>query len=190
MGIVLLFLPSALEKRFKITFSSGMQILFVVFLYAAIILGETRSYYRRFPHWDTLLHTLSGVMLSAVGFSIIDIINNDKKINLGLSEWFMALFSFSFAVMLDTFWEIIEFCMDLLMDLNMQQYISPNGVVLIGRAAVFDTMKDLVVDVLGALIVSIFGYCMLKRRKTSSSKPILQLPQDTALHPEKGPDRG
>ncbi|MDR2136105.1 MAG: hypothetical protein LBO76_05770, partial [Treponema sp.] len=94
LGLVLVFLPSALEHKFKITFSNEMHILFVLFLYGAIILGEVRGYYRKFYHWDTLLHTFSGVMLSSFGFCIIDIINKSKKINLGLSDWFMSFFSF------------------------------------------------------------------------------------------------
>jgi hypothetical protein len=165
LGLVLVFLPSALEHRFKITFSNEMHILFVLFLYGAIILGEVRGYYRKFFHWDTLLHTLSGVMLSSFGFCIIDIINKSKKINLGLSDWFMSFFSFCIAIMLDTLWEIIEFIMDVFMDLNMQQYILPDGTVLAGHYALVDTMKDLIVDAIGALIISIIGYTILRRHK-------------------------
>jgi hypothetical protein len=167
LGIIVLFLPSALEHKFKISFSNGMHIFFILFLYGAIILGEVQGYYRKYFHWDTVLHTLSGAMLSSFGFSIIDIINKNEKINLGLSDGFMSFFSFCFAVMLDTLWEIIEFIMDIFMDLNMQQYILPDGTILIGRYALFDTMKDLIVDVLGALVISIVGYILLKKRKNT-----------------------
>jgi hypothetical protein len=167
LGLIVLFLPSALEHKFKITFFNEMHILFVLFLYGAIILGEVQGYYQKFYHWDTLLHTLSGVMLSSFGFCIIDIINKSKKINLGLSNWFMSFFSFCFAIMLDTLWEIIEFVIDMFLDLNMQQYILPDGTVLSGHYAIVDTMKDLIVDALGALIISIIGYILLKRRKNS-----------------------
>jgi uncharacterized membrane protein YjdF len=165
LGSVVLFLPSALERKFKISFSNGIHIFFILFLYATIILGEVQGYYRKFYHWDTVLHTLSGGMLSSFGFCIIDIINKSKRINLGLSDWFMSFFSFCFAIMLDTLWEIIEFIMDMFMDLNMQQYILPDGTILAGHYAVVDTMKDLIVDVLGALFICIIGYILLKRRR-------------------------
>jgi cytochrome c biogenesis protein CcdA len=167
LGLAVLFLPSALERKFKITFPNGIYILFVLFLYGAIILGEVQEYYRKFYHWDTLLHALSGVMLSSFGFCIIDIINKSEKINLGLSDRFMSFFSFCFAIMLDTLWEIIEFVMDMFMDLNMQQYNLPDGTVLAGHYALVDTMKDLIVDTFGALIISIIGYILLRKRKTS-----------------------
>jgi flagellar biosynthesis protein FliR len=188
LGVFALFLPSALEHRFKVTFPNAMHIIFVVFLYAAVILGEVQGFYRRFFHWDTVLHTLSGAMLASFGFSIIDIINRSERINLGLSDWFMSFFSFCFAVMLDTLWEIVEFCMDAFLSLNMQQYILPNGTVLAGHAAVVDTMKDLIVDVLGALCISVMGYILLKKRRpdtqtqggsgTAKEKPALRGPDE------------
>jgi hypothetical protein len=165
LGSVVLFLPSALEHKFKISFSSGIHIFFILFLYGAIILGEVQGYYRKFYHWDTVLHTLSGSMLSSFGFCIIDIINKSERINLGLSDWFMSFFSFCFAVMLDTLWEIMEFIMDVFMDLNMQQYVLPDGTILAGHYAIVDTMKDLIVDILGALLISAVGYILLKRRR-------------------------
>jgi len=164
-GLVILFLPSAIEHKFKITFFNGLHILYVLFLFSSIILGQVRGYYNRFFHWDTVLHALSGGMLATFGFCIIDIINKNEKINLGLSDGFMSFFAFCFAVMLDTFWEIIEFFMDAFMDLNMQQYKLPDGTILIGHYAVVDTMKDLIVDVLGALVVSIIGYILFRRKK-------------------------
>jgi hypothetical protein len=163
LGLSVLYLPSMLKKRLGLVFTDGMQIIFVIFLYAAIILGEASNFYRTFPHWDTLLHTLSGVMLGAFGFSVIDILNKYSNGYVKLSPLFVAVFSFCFAVTLDTLWEILEFSMDFLMDLNMQQYMTRSGVILIGKDAVFDTMKDLIVDVLGALGVCVAGYFSKKR---------------------------
>jgi hypothetical protein len=166
MGIILLFLPSIFRKQIQVTFTDGMQIMFVLFLFAAIILGEVQNFYRKFQYWDTLLHTFSGVLLGAFGFSFIDILNDNKEIKIELSAKFVSVFSFCFAITIDTFWEILEFAMDLLMDLNMQQYMLHDGTALIGKAAVFDTMKDLIVDALGALVICIIGYFMIKIRKT------------------------
>ena len=165
VGLIAWFLPSLIERQLKITFFSGIHIMYVIFLFLAIILGEVSGYYRRFFHWDTVLHTLSGAMLSAFGFSIIDTINRSEKINLGLSDWFMSFFAFCFAAMLDTVWEIFEFIIDAFLDLNLQQYRLPDGTVLIGHYAVADTMKDLIADVLGALFVCIVGYLILRRRR-------------------------
>jgi uncharacterized membrane protein YjdF len=144
-----------------------MHIIFVLFLYAAIILGEVHDFYHRFKHWDTLLHTMSGVMLGAFGFIIIDIFNNSKNIRVYLSSKFTALFSFCFALALGAIWEIYEFTVDFLFDLNMQSYALENKTLLLGRNALNDTMKDIIVDALGALIINIIGYIMIQKRKKS-----------------------
>jgi uncharacterized membrane protein YjdF len=165
LGISLIYLPGLLKKHLKIAITDGTRLLYVLFLYAAIILGEVRNFYRDFPHWDTLLHICSGIMLGSFGFALIDILNENKTIPIKLNKWFVVLFSFCFAITLDTFWEVIEFSMDLLMNLNMQQYITYSGTVLVGKAALFDTMKDLVVDILGAFFSCMIGFLTLKKRE-------------------------
>jgi uncharacterized membrane protein YjdF len=167
LGISLIYLPGLLKKHLKIAIADGSRLLYVLFLYAAIILGEVQNFYRDFPHWDTLLHTCSGIMLGSFGFVLIDILNENKTIPIKLNKWFVALFAFCFAVTLDTFWEVIEFVMDLLLDLNMQQYMTYGGTVLAGKAALFDTMKDLVVDILGAIFSCTIGFLTLKKRELS-----------------------
>jgi uncharacterized membrane protein YjdF len=84
-----------------------------------------------------------------------------------LSSTFTALFSFCFALALGAIWEIYEFIVDFLFDLNMQRYALENRTPLVGRNALNDTMKDIIVDALGALIINIIGYIMIQKRKKS-----------------------
>jgi hypothetical protein len=171
-GISVLLLPGILEKRLKITIENWIYILFVLFLYAAIILGEAHSFYYKIKHWDTILHTFSGIMLGAIGFSVVDILDNSKNIQINLSQKFVAFFSFCFAVALGAIWEIYEYLMDTLFKLNMQKYELEDGLQLIGHYALYDTMKDLIVDSLGAFIICIIGYIMLKKQSKVSSLKI------------------
>jgi hypothetical protein len=170
LGLAVIFLPDLLKKRVGLSITDGTQVIFALFLWAAIILGEVHSFYYNVPGWDTILHTLSGAMLGAFGFAFVDIVNRHNTRYMNLSPVFLAITAFCFAVTLDTLWEIIEFVMDLLWDLNMQQYITYAGEVIVGKAAVFDTMKDLVVDVAGALASSLIGYwsLMLDKRHTTA----------------------
>jgi hypothetical protein len=167
LGISLIYLPGLLKKHLKIAIADEIRLLYVLFLYAAIILGEVQNFYRNFPHWDTVLHTCSGIMLGFFGFALIDILNENKVIPIKLNKWCVALFSFCFAVTLGTFWEVIEFVLDLLLDLNMQQYMTYGGTVLVGKAALFDTMKDLVVDILGAVFSCTVGFLTLRKRENA-----------------------
>ncbi len=164
-GTFAMLLPSLIEKRFKIVIPSGMIVAYAVFLYCAIYLGEVRSFYYDVPHWDTILHTFSGAMLGALGLTLISFLNKTDRIPVYLSPLFVAIFTFSFAVALGVVWEIYEFTVDSLFLTNMQKYALENGTPLIGQAALADTMKDLIVDCVGALAFSVFGYISLKSNK-------------------------
>ncbi|AFL98975.1 hypothetical protein Desde_0515 [Desulfitobacterium dehalogenans ATCC 51507] len=164
-GTLALLLPSFIAKRFKIVIPSGMIVAYAVFLYCAIYLGEVRSFYYKVPHWDTILHTFSGAMLGALGLTLISFLNNTDRIPVYLSPLFVAIFTFCFAVALGVVWEIYEFTIDSLFLTNMQKYALENGTPLIGQAALADTMKDLIVDCIGALAFSVFGYISLKSKK-------------------------
>ena len=162
LGLFAMTLPGLLSHRFQIEIPSGMLVLYAIFLYGAIFLGEVRSFYYTVPHWDTILHTFSGGMLGALGFSFVTLLNKTDKIPLNLSPIFVAIFAFCFAVTLGVFWEIYEFSFDGILGLNMQKFSLESGELLMGRAALQDTMKDLIVDCLGAFIMALVGYISLK----------------------------
>ncbi len=162
LGVVAIWLPSWLERRFRILVPSKMVILYVLFLYGAIYLGEVKNFYYLIPHWDTILHAFSGVMLGALGFSVVNLLNKTARVPLSLSPAFVALFALSFAVTVGVLWEVYEFCADGLFGTNMQKFGPQDGAAFLGRDALRDTMLDLVVDTVGAAVVSLIGYLSLK----------------------------
>lgn len=165
LGIVALILPSYIEKKIGVEIPSNMMILYVVFLYCAIFLGEVQNFYYEVPYWDMLLHTFSGGMLGALGFSVITYMNNSNKIPINLSPMFVVCFALCFAISLGVVWEIYEFAADGLISTNMQKFALENGELLVGRDALADTMEDLIVDFVGAFIVCAIGYISLKYKK-------------------------
>ena len=65
LGVVAMRLPNIIEHKLQIP--SRMLVLYAIFLYCAIYLGEVRAFYYNVRHWDTILHTFSGGMLGALG---------------------------------------------------------------------------------------------------------------------------
>ena len=165
LGLVVMFLPSALERRLRVAIPGFMYVLFLVFLYAAIYLGEIKNFYYRIPHWDLILHGFSGLMLGALSFSVITLLNNTTGGRCRLSPAFVAVFAFCFALAMGVVWEFYEFFIDGLLGLNMQKFALENGETLVGRDALINTMNDLLVDAMGALIMSAVGYVSVKHRK-------------------------
>ena len=147
--------------RLPVRIPSEIQIVALVFVFATLFLGEVRGYYERFWWWDVALHTSSGLLLGLLGFMFVYILNEDDKVDLHMRPSFVALFAFFFAVGIGGIWEIFEFGMDEFFGTNMQPATpsDPSGLS--------DTMHDLIVDTIGAAVVSIAGWRYLVRARAS-----------------------
>ncbi len=195
LTLILLVMPSFIQVRFKVELPTPLEIIILVFIFAAEILGEIQSYYIRFPFWDTVLHTMNGFLAAAIGFALVDILNRSKKISFQLSPAYLAVVAFCFSMTIGVIWEFFEFGMDRFFGLDMQKDTivhSIHSVMLdptnsnipveisgIEDTAVngeslglggyldiglIDTMKDLLVNFVGATVFSIIGYFYVKNR--------------------------
>lgn len=174
LGVVVLIYPKVVLKKRQITIPSNLYFLYIIFLFCAIFLGEVRNFYYVVPNWDIILHTFSGGMIAALGFSFVTLLNDEENIHLKLSPFFVGFFAFTFAVTLGVVWEVYEYTADGLLGLNMQKFALEDGTQLIGRAALADTMEDLIVDAIGAFVVSVIGYVSLKYNKGWIEKLLLK----------------
>lgn len=164
LGIILMAVPSIVERKLSVDIPNKMEVMYFIFLFCAIYLGEVRSFYYLIPYWDVILHAFSGAMLGALGFSLVCYFNDTEFLNIDLSPFFVALFAFCFALASGAVWEIYEFIADGVLGTNMQKFILADGTILLGHAALRDTMTDLIVDALSSLIVTIIGYYTIKNK--------------------------
>lgn len=160
--IFITFLPIILGRRFQVKIPHEFECLAVVFLYASLFLGEVHGYYIRFWWWDVVLHTGSGFLLGILGFLLVYVLNEKKEIEMELNPKFIAMFAFLFAMGMGALWEIYEFAMDQTFGTNMQKSMfgDPSGLT--------DTMWDLIVDGIGAFIISILGWGYLSKKGSES----------------------
>ncbi len=195
LTLVLFLVPSFIEKRIHIDIPDVLEVIILLFIFSAEILGEIQEYYILFPYWDTVLHTINGFLAAAIGFSLIDILNKNDKFAISLSPVFVALVAFCFSMTIGVLWEFFEFGVDQLMGYDMQKdtfvhsfntvLLNPEGanvpvnvtiqsLVVNGEPwdayidlGLYDTMMDLIVNFIGAAVFSIFGYFYIKRRGKS-----------------------
>ncbi|MGN0158407.1 MAG: hypothetical protein ACI39W_04565 [Brotaphodocola sp.] len=121
LSLVLLLMPTVLEHKLKIDFPDTMEIIIMLFIYAAEILGEIRSFYLTYPYWDTMLHTLNGFLCAAIGFCLVDFFNRNERFSLELSPAFMAIVAFCFSMTIGVLWEFFEYTMDQFFLFDMQK---------------------------------------------------------------------
>lgn len=200
LTLILFMIPAVVNKRFKIELPNTLEIIIILFIFSAEILGEVRNFYETFPYWDTLLHTINGFLMAAIGFSLVDILNRSDKIHFTLSPVFVSLVAFCFSMTVGVCWEFFEYSMDKVFSLDMQKdkvvqkiasvelnsqkenvpvvidnikkttiegdkkIIIKDGYLDIGLN---DTMEDLIVNCIGAVVFSIIGLIYIKTRKDS-----------------------
>lgn len=121
LTLVLLVMPSLIQINLKIELPTALEIIILLFIFAAEILGEIQAYYEKIPMWDTVLHTLNGFLMAAIGFALVDILNRNKKISFQLSPAFLAIVAFCFSMTIGVIWEFFEFGMDQIFHLDMQK---------------------------------------------------------------------
>ena len=193
--LALFILPFFIQQNFGIQLPSVLEIIILLFIFAAEILGELECYFINYPNWDSMLHTTTGFLCAATGFALIDILNRNSRIKFQLSPVYVALAAFCFSMTVGVLWEFFEFGMDRVFHLDMQKdtvvqsitsvmldptnsntpitidgihSVAVNGTDLgfdgyldIG---LYDTMEDLFVNFIGAVIFSVIGYFYIKHR--------------------------
>lgn len=204
-GLTLIFfvIPAVIEKKLNLALPDALQILILLFIYSAEILGEINEFYILIPHWDTILHTLNGFLCAAVGFSTIDILNQKEFFHATMSPLFVALVAFCFSMTIGVMWEFFEFGADQILRYDMQKDViidtistvklDPDGknkAVIINDIektiiqskdkdgkitetviesgyldlGINDTMQDLIVNFIGAVVFSILGLLYISNR--------------------------
>lgn len=195
LTLILMMIPSFIQVEFRIELPTTLEIIILLFIFAAEILGEIGSYYTKIPFWDTVLHTINGFLAAAIGFSMVDIFNRNEKFTFKLSPVFMAIVAFCFSMTIGVIWEFFECAMDLFFDMDTQKdtiitsfstvMLDPTGGntpvhidniknVLVNGVdlglggyldiGLLDTMKDLFVNFIGAVVFSFIGYFYVKKR--------------------------
>ncbi len=119
--LFLFLLPMFVQRNFGIELPSTLEIIILVFIFAAEILGELACFFVNVPNWDTILHTTSGFLSAAFGFALIDILNRNDKIKFELSPVYVALVAFCFSLTIGVLWEFVEFSIDRLFHMDMQK---------------------------------------------------------------------
>lgn len=196
LSLALFCVPMLIERSLDIDIPPLMEGITYCFIFAAEILGEINSFYTLIPGWDTMLHTINGFLVAAVGFSLVDLFNRSERFSVKLSPLFLAIVAFCFSMTVGVLWEFFEFGMDQFFGTDMQKdffvttinsvTLNPDGLnnvehltieslVVNGQdwmafpggyidIGLIDTMKDLLVNFVGAVVFSIIGFFYVKTR--------------------------
>ena len=203
LSLILLFAPLFIQNKFEITLPNDLEIAIYLFIFSAEILGEIDNFFGIIPYWDIILHTINGFLATAVGFSLVDLLNKNSK-NINLSTFYLCLVAFCFSMTIGVLWEFFEYGCDKFLNVDMQKdtviqkissvALNPDGenkaVVVddIGKTIIYDTngdvlqvidngyldiglndtIEDLFVNFIGAIVFSCFAFFDLKHNRSNS----------------------
>lgn len=208
LTLLLFMIPAFADRKLNVSLPSLLEVIILLFAFSAEILGEIQNFYGIIHSWDTMLHTLNGFMMAAIGFALIDVLNNNPKFHFTASPVFVGFVAFCFSMTVGVVWEFFEFFMESFFRIDMQRdfiyntitttnrVINPSGdnsavIVENVRSAVTgtvngvkqtfsydgyldigikDTMKDLMVNCLGAVVFSVLGVFYIKGRGRFAAK--------------------
>jgi len=156
--IALTLLPAFVGKRYRVVIPPEFQFIAALFVVLTLFLGSAADFYYKYWWWDMVLHTGSGFLLGIIGFLAVFLLNHTDRIPKGITPFFLCFFAVTFAVFLGVVWEIFEFVVDTL---------SPATNMQSRETGVVDTMQDLIVDTLGAVIVAVIGWFHLRSGRYS-----------------------
>src|SRR3989344_3672401 len=149
IGLFITFIPFIFQKYFGINIPARFEIITLLFVYGILFVSEVRSFYNVW-WWDILLNFFASVALGFIGLSIVFVLYRTKRLN--TTPEVIAILTFCLAFSVGALWEIFEYTLDTLFGSGLQQ-------------SLFDTMEDLMVNTIGVLFVSVFGYIFIKREK-------------------------
>jgi hypothetical protein len=150
VGLFVTFIPTLFFSLFGEVLPASLEIITFLFLFGLFIFGGVRGLYAGFWWWDILLNFGAAVAMGFVGLTIFHIL--DKTGSIKSSPLIVLFFTFCFAFSLGALWELFEFSVDTLFGFGLQ-------------LGLIDTMKDLSVNFVGALVVSLSGYWRLRSGK-------------------------
>lgn len=194
LTLALLMLPLFIDRKLSVALPSVLETVVVLFVFAANVMGELGAFYEKIPVWDSVLHAVNGFICAGVGFGLTDILNRSKRVKMNMSPIFVCLFSFCFSMTAGVMWEFFEFGADMLFGKDMQKdtvITAINSGLISGKPNVIthikditatvvdgknlcidgyldigliDTMKDLIVNFVGAVVFDTAGWFYLKKR--------------------------
>lgn len=208
--LFLFMLPLFIQQNFGIELPSTLEIIILLFIFASEILGELGCFFITYPNWDSILHTTTGFAL----IDILNR-NSKIKFELSPVYVSLVAFCFSMTIgVLWEFFELGMdrlFLMDMQKDTIIHSITSVmldptnmNIPVTIGDITsvavngqelgfggyldigLYDTMEDLFVNFIGALVFSFIGYFYIKRRGEGKIAKAF-IPTITETKQEEGP---
>ncbi len=156
---VLLFGASLFPLFVDGQFPDWIYIIILVFAFFSIIMGGVYEWYDSIVWFDEVMHLLGGLLMGLAVFVLLYSLLSRQLI--AGRPIVILILAVGLAVALGAVWEIIEFILDSIFGFSMQP-------------SLYDTNIDLILNVVGALIMGILLYVVVRKRKFGTIEGLIK----------------
>ncbi|WP_275881841.1 hypothetical protein [Halorhabdus sp. BNX81] len=153
IGLIVLQIPPLLERDYSVSMDPRLTlwITTAVFLHSLGTVGVPggSGFYQSIPGYDHLTHALSASVVAGAGYATIRALDEHWN-DVHLPDRFVFVFILLFVLAFGVFWEVIEFT-------TSAAATAIGGSPVLTQYGIEDTMKDLIFNTIGAVIVATWG---------------------------------
>lgn len=147
VGLAITLVPAVLKRNYEIPLDPwlGLWITLAIFLHT---MGSA-GLYARIGWWDHLTHAMSASLVAGVGYTFARAVDLHSD-QIHLPKKFFFVYIFVVVLSFGVIWELFEFGLDIAADAT--------GLTMpLAQHGLDDTVRDLMFNSVGALVVAVFG---------------------------------
>lgn len=152
-GLCFLIVFPFIFSRTKYKLSDKGMMLYYIFIFLADYFGCVCMFYQNIWWWDIVIHFMAGILIYVLAMFIL------KVNNININIWFSMFFGIVMVMGFSAIWEVYEFLCDISFGLNMQNSLC---------TGVFDTMKDMIMALVGGIVSMEVGILKIGEVKKDS----------------------
>jgi hypothetical protein len=147
LALAITFLPALLRRDWDVHLDTGLTlwVTLAVLLHTLGMLG----FYVTVFWWDHVTHTLSATIVAGVGYAAARAVDEHTDA-IYLPPRFLFVYILLFTMAFGVLWEVLEFSVRYVTD-----FLGVEAVLI--QFSVEDTIVDLMFDLVGAVLVALFG---------------------------------
>lgn len=151
-SLILTFVPELFTRFFKIKIPMGVKAFYIIFLFSSQFLGSFLGAYGYLSWWDTMLHTVSGILMGYIALILLITVDRRGLIFKQHQTMLIVLFIIVTSIAGAGIWEMIEFTGDTFLGMNAQ------------LGSLQDTMIDIICGTIGGILYAFYIGFMLKKK--------------------------
>lgn len=163
VSVAAISLPSLFSRGHIKSLPIEFELIFIFIVMLQFVIGETLGFYDLVPFYDRFVHFSLPLFIGFISFMIAYTLHETGNLNITTAPLMFVIVFITLGI--GALWEIAEYLSDTLLHANLSWIQHLQGSVV--ETAHVDTMRDLVVDMLGGIVGALLGLRYINTRSSN-----------------------